>query len=206
MGRRERNKEDKQRRLEEAGINAFLNEGYAGASVERIAAEADVARGTFYLYFKDKEALFVALMARFFTPLLEAVARARDELAVCPDTASTYPVYGRLGQELAALLLAHRPLVRLYFQEARAVGAGGDHVRRTTHQVEALTEEILVDAVRRGTLRPHDVHAVALAIVGGLEHLTLASLDGDPRLDTSTVAREMILLFRHGLAPPGAPR
>lgn len=206
MGRRERNKEDKQRRLEEAGFRAFLDDGYAGASVERIAADADVARGTFYLYFRDKEALFVALMGRFFTPLLDAVARARDALAVCPDAASTYPVYGRLGQELAELLLAHRSAVRLYFQESRAVGAGGDHVRQATARLEGLTEEILADAVARGTLRPHDVHAAALAIVGGLERLTLAVMAGDARLDTASLAREMILLFRHGLAPPGAPR
>ena len=47
MGRRERNKEDKQRRLEAAGLAAFLEDGFTGASVERIAEAADVARGTF---------------------------------------------------------------------------------------------------------------------------------------------------------------
>lgn len=201
MGRRERNKEDKQRRLEEAGLRAFLADGYAGASVERIAADADVARGTFYLYFRDKEALFAALMERFFTPLLDVVRRARDALARCPDAASTYPVYGQLGAELAELLQAWPAQVRLYFQESRAVGVGGDHVRARSEQLVALAEAILADAAARGTLRAHDVHAAGLAIVGGLERLVLAWLDGDARLDPVTLPREMILLFRHGLAP-----
>lgn len=201
-GRRERNKRSKQRRLVEAGCNAFLAEGYAGASVERIAAAADVARGTYYLYFKDKESLFEHVMAGFFAPLLAAVRDARDALAACPDAASTFPVYGQLGAVLSAHLVSHPDEARLYFAEARAVGAGGDVVRRWTAQLEQLTEEILVDAIGRGTLRPHEVRGVALAIVGGIERLVYGFLQSDDRLDPQKVTAEVIQLFRYGLAPP----
>lgn len=205
-GRRERNKESKQRRLEAAGLSSFLAEGYGGASVERIAAEADVARGTFYLYFKDKEALFEHVMARFFEPLVTAVGDARDALARCPDAASTFPVYAELGTTLTALLVQHQDEMRLYFAEARAVGPSGDAVRRWTAQIERLTEEILVDAVGRGTLRPHHVRGVALAIVGGIERLVYGFLQGDGALDPTQVPAEVIQLFRYGLAPRDAPR
>ncbi len=200
-GRRERNKLSKQRRLIQAGKNAFLVDGFVGASVERIAAAADVARGTFYLYFPDKEALFAHVMDHFFGPLLVGVRSARDELAACPDTASTFPVYGRLGLVLSSHLVTHQDEARLYFAEARAVGAGGDQIRRCMAQIEQLTEEILADAVRRGTLRPHDERGVALAIVGGIERLVYGFLQGDRRLDPQRVTAEVIQLFRYGLAP-----
>ena len=99
------------------------------------------------------------------------------------------------------LLVAHQDEARLYFAEARAVGAGGDVVRRWTAQIEGLTEEILEDAVQRGTLRPHDVRGVALAIVGGIERLVYGFLQGDAGLDALRVPGEVIQLFRHGLAP-----
>lgn len=204
QGRRERNKLSKQRRLVQAGKNAFLMDGFAGASVERIAAAADVARGTFYLYFSDKEALFEHVMTGFFAPLLTGVRTARDRLAACPDVASTFPVYAELGAVLATHLVAHQDEARLYFAEARAVGAGGDQVRRCTTQIEQLTEEILADAVRRGTLRPHDERGVALAIVGGIERLVYGFLLGDRRLDPQRVTAEVIQLFRYGLAPQSA--
>jgi len=201
MGRRERNKEQKLHRLEEAGLAAFLAEGYTAASVERIAAAADVARGTFYLYFKDKEALFVALMERLWAPLIAAVEVARDDLARCPDSASTVPVYAELGGRLAGLLVERREELQLYFAEARARGPGGASVRARAVRVEELTREILEDAVKRGTLREHDRHAVSLAIFGGIERLVYAFLEGDAALDPSTIPTEMIRLFRHGLAP-----
>ena len=201
MDRRERNKAEKRRRLEEAGIAAFLAEGYTAASVERIAAAADVARGTFYLYHRDKEALFEALMERLWGPLVAAVERARDDLAACPDAASTLPVYAALGQELALLMVERRAELQLYFAEARARGPAGDLVRKRALRVEEVTREILEEAVRRGTLRPHDVNAVALAIFGGIERLVYAFLEDPTSLDPTTVPGEVIRLFRHGLAP-----
>src|SRR3954470_18651693 len=130
MQRREQNKADKQRRLLDAGLAAFLLDGYTGASIERIAAAAEVARGTFYLYFEDKEALFTALLRRLLDPLLTAMTDARDALAKCPSAEATLPVYAVLGARLAEVMLGNRDEVRIYFHESRAVGAGGDAVRR----------------------------------------------------------------------------
>lgn len=208
MGRRERNKEDKQRRLEAAGLAAFLAEGFTGASVERIAETADVARGTFYLYFRDKDALFTTLLGRLFVPLLESVARARDALSRCEDTPSTFPVYGLLGAELAALMIEQEGGLRLYFAEARAVGSGGEAVRDRMRDVHALTVSILDDAVGRGVLREHDTRTAAVAIVGGIDALVYSFLRDrgtagawSSGADPILVQSEVIALFRHGLAP-----
>lgn len=202
MGRREDNKEDKRRRLLAAGLSAMREEGFDAASVERIAAAADVARGTFYLYFPDKEALFRALVERVCDPLDAALEEARAALARCPDAASTLPVYAALGLGLAEVLLAHRDEVHLYFAASRAPGPAGEIVRARAARLEARTRDILVDAVAHGTLRPHDAHAVALAIVGGVERLVWAWLQDDAALDLANLPAEVTRLFRHGVAPP----
>lgn len=49
---------DCRRRLVEAAREAFMHDGFRGASVDRIAAEAGVAKQTLYNHFPSKEALF----------------------------------------------------------------------------------------------------------------------------------------------------
>ena len=66
MGRREENKQAKRQRLEREGLRLFLEAGYDRTSIEQIAAASEVARGTYYLYFADKHALFATLMERWF--------------------------------------------------------------------------------------------------------------------------------------------
>lgn len=201
MGRREQNKADKRERLLAAGLYAFLQEGWSAASVERIAADAGVARGTFYLYFHDKEALFVELIDAIVAPVGAVLTTARAELLACPDAERTYPVYAVLGFQLATLLAERADQVRLYFAESRSPGPAGDAVRACATSIVAHTEDILLDAVMHGVLRPHATHAVALAIVGGVERLVEGWLVGDTRIDPSTVPGEVTALFRRGLAP-----
>jgi AcrR family transcriptional regulator len=196
MGRREENKVEKRRRIDAAGLRELLRAGYADATLERVVADADVARGTFYLYYPDKHALFVELLARFYGPLTEAVVRARDALHAGEDPPTVYMV---LGAALAGVLDGDRDGARLALRESRSAGPGGDAVRVWTERLEGLTREILEDAVERGILRPHDTHAVALAIIGGVERLTWAWLDGGA-LEPLAVTGELIGLFTWGLA------
>ena len=53
-----RSRADTRRRLVEAGTDLFARDGLHGVTSARIARAAGVATGTFYLHFKDKEALF----------------------------------------------------------------------------------------------------------------------------------------------------
>jgi len=62
--------EEKKDRLMRAGLELFDKQGYHGANAKEIAAAAGVATGTFYLYFRDKKALFMAILARLEETLL----------------------------------------------------------------------------------------------------------------------------------------
>ncbi len=54
--------------------------GLAGLSVAAVAEQAGVAKGTFYLYFGDREAFIDALHRRFYDRVTEAVSRAVTDL------------------------------------------------------------------------------------------------------------------------------
>ena len=47
-------KNDKKQRLLEGGYKLFTEKGIKATSIQNIVDKANVAKGTFYLYFKDK--------------------------------------------------------------------------------------------------------------------------------------------------------
>jgi len=86
--RRERGKVEKRRRILDAGMKLFSENGYEQTTVQQIADEADIAVGTLFLYVRDKshlllqiftERLHVALGAS--GPRLESGAFRKSVLA-----------------------------------------------------------------------------------------------------------------------------
>ncbi|HKH98648.1 MAG TPA: helix-turn-helix domain-containing protein [Candidatus Sulfotelmatobacter sp.] len=57
---------DKRRKeLLQAATQVFARRGYRAASINDIIQAADVARGTFYIYFRSKQDIFAAIVANF---------------------------------------------------------------------------------------------------------------------------------------------
>jgi TetR/AcrR family transcriptional repressor of nem operon len=67
--------------LLDAGVMVAERDGLAGLSVNRVVAEAGVAKGTFYVHFADREAFVDALHARFHERVARAVAAASADTA-----------------------------------------------------------------------------------------------------------------------------
>ena len=68
--------EARRERLTDAAQAVFAREGLRGASMERIAAEAGVARATAYAYFSDKEDAFRQVAIRLADQVVESVQAA----------------------------------------------------------------------------------------------------------------------------------
>jgi AcrR family transcriptional regulator len=62
--------------LLDAGVDVAEHHGLAGLSVNRVVAEAGVAKGTFYVHFADRGAFVDALHERFHSRVEAAVAVA----------------------------------------------------------------------------------------------------------------------------------
>lgn len=78
-----RTKGDRTRhRLRIAAAEALEADGFQGLKVGEICARADVAQGTFYVYFRDKIEIAVDVLTGFIDSLYEAVgevARGKDD-------------------------------------------------------------------------------------------------------------------------------
>ena len=74
-------KQEKRRALLDAAYELFLERGTAKTSVEDITSRAKVAKGTFYLYFRDKGSVTQALLGRVSYQLLNDACIAVEQQA-----------------------------------------------------------------------------------------------------------------------------
>jgi AcrR family transcriptional regulator len=68
-----RRKEARPGELIAAAQEIFVEKGFAATRLDDVAARAGVSKGTVYLYFKNKEALFKAVIETGITPAVEMV-------------------------------------------------------------------------------------------------------------------------------------
>ncbi|MCX7898087.1 MAG: TetR/AcrR family transcriptional regulator [Rhodocyclaceae bacterium] len=86
--------------LLKAALGVFASKGYAATRLDDIALKAGVSKGTIYLYFANKEALFMAAIEAGITPLVEAVeALSLDEERPSPERLRAFMLswWSRIG-------------------------------------------------------------------------------------------------------------
>src|SRR5215813_1089556 len=109
-GRREQNKAENRTALLKAARAAFAEMGYGAASVRDIVRRTDLASGTFYNYFKDKDEIFEAVVGELTGELLKRHQQGRARATTAEEFfRSHYSVYFNFVVEDAELLsLARR--------------------------------------------------------------------------------------------------
>ena len=72
-------KEDKRRAILDAAMGVFSRKGYHAASIQEIAEEAGVAKGSVYLYFKSKDELALFALQHACEQIAQRVKEAALE-------------------------------------------------------------------------------------------------------------------------------
>jgi TetR/AcrR family transcriptional repressor of mexJK operon len=121
----------------------FLRKGYAGTTMEEIAALAGLTKRTLYNNYADKDALFTQIVVEIIAYAEEFARGLREELTVGITAANLRTTLDNLGRRLALAIV--RPEVialrRLLIGEAREFPAlATEYFDRAPGQVlEALT-------------------------------------------------------------------
>lgn len=186
----------------------FGEVGFEAASIEQIALRAEVARGTFYLYFPDKLSVFQDLMERVFGPIEEAFADTTTALADCSDGPAVFGAYQAMATQIAIIGLGHHEEILVAFREARQPGAAGEWLRARERvlieQAVAFTE----DVAGRGLLSVSNPRVACLVVYGAVERLFYEVLTGHDLGDPASLSADVLGLFAtamgFGADPPTA--
>jgi len=180
------------RRLLNAAEQEFGTKGYHGASVSSITQRADIAQGTFYLYFHSKEEMFVTLVRDIGHQLrahsTQAIAQARNRLEA-----------ERLGLEAFLQFTAkHRGLYRIV-QESQFVDP--QIFREYYEKLAEGYAAALGAAARKGELAEGDADTRAWAIMGIGHFLGLKWCLWQKKQPPQEVLDEVMGFIAHGMGP-----
>lgn len=85
LGRRERKREQTKQGLLKAAIDLFTERGYNPTTIDDIVAAADVAKVTFYYYFKSKEDIVLEIKKQTSEEVLSRAQRMLGEQALARE-------------------------------------------------------------------------------------------------------------------------
>lgn len=180
-------KDAKRTAMMQAAVRVFAEKGYHSATVRDVVEEAQVAIGTFYFYFPDKETLFVHLYdetADFLLNSLQQSINSRSTIQKKVTAAlQTYINIALYEPAVVQLLLVG------------GVGAVASLTEKRANFRERLTnmwQNPLDEAMDRGHILPQNTRLTAEGLVGGFDEMVLNLLaQRNPELSSKNIVADM---------------
>lgn len=188
----QRRAEDRPREICDAALEVFAEKGFAAAKLDEIARRAGVSKGTLYLYFRDKEDLFRAVVRSAIAPNIEAVTAVIGQAQVpFPDLVRMF--FAAFAEREARLPIG--AVAKMVIGESRNFPelARVWHDEVASKAIGALAKFVEA-AQKRGEVRPGDPRLYAFSlmgpmVLGALWRATLVPAGGEP-LDFEALAKQ----------------
>ncbi|MGH0036236.1 MAG: TetR/AcrR family transcriptional regulator [Myxococcota bacterium] len=164
-----------QERILEAAGRLFLDLGYDGATITRIAGAANVSRATVFWHFGDKATLFRESFARLLGPFQVAISRDLSHLQPAKQVRERVALYH-------AFITQNLEVIRGFIRWAIDVPEFRETIVGTLMGLHRRYEEALTETL--GEILPpgHDPGALARAVMAMLDgNLILLVFDPDER-------------------------
>lgn len=199
--RRQRRKAARPSELLAAALECFVARGYAATRLEDVAEQAGVAKGTLYLYYKNKESLFKAVIQEGILPVV-----AENEAIAAQHSGSSFELLEKLlanwWQGIGCTAYAGIP--KLMVAEARNFpDVAAFYYEQVIARCRAIVGQALEQGMARGEFRTLDVDTTIDVVIAPILMLliwrfSLACCQKDRANESQYLAIHMDLL-RQGL-------
>ena len=197
----QRRSEDRPREICAAALELFAERGFAGTRVDDIAARAGVSKGTLYLYFKDKEEIFGAVVRNTVAP---NIAMIRETVA-----ASDMP-FRLIVQSLLERFvdMAERLPIGAVAKIVIGESRNFPELAKVYHDLVvseaiAIVSGLIGKAQAKGEVRPGDARLYAMTLIGPMLMALLWRETFEPigadKVDLTALARQHVAAALEGL-------
>jgi AcrR family transcriptional regulator len=155
------------RSIQEATMRVISRKGMAAATMQEIAEEAGVAKGTIYLYFRDRDELVEKTFESAMNELMVEIDHALEKDVPCEEKLRA------ITTAQLTYFARNREFFRLYLSMRLPEGSPQQQRRQKKicqpqylNRVKKLAD-ILEEAMSRGEIRRGDPHRTALFMIEG---------------------------------------
>ena len=189
-------KKERRRQILDAAKHVFAEAGYHGASIHAIIERADIARGTFYLYFESKSAVFSSILDQAMADLRRHMHRIEVDNPKIP------PQLELRAQVIDALeyVVQDRPLAMLLLSAGHTPDA---EAAERLDQFFAEIRDLLRRAFESGQeikllrkVQPELLAAAMLGMIRGVVELIITQPDA-PKIEQ--VVDELLTVALRGV-------
>jgi AcrR family transcriptional regulator len=193
-------KPERRQQILNVARDVFARRGYHAAKIEDIVAAAGVARGTFYLYFEDKRAIFEEIVDRTIARLGMSIVR------VDPHD-GTHTVADQVRdniRRIMRILLEDRATTKILLSDALGVDPAFDRKLLSFYdEMSTLLEQSLRDGQALGVVRAGDVRLMSWLTMGAIKEVMFQMVQRGAEYDEDRLVDGTFAFFRAGYLEGG---
>jgi len=175
-----------------SAIRVFREKGYAATSIQDIVADSGVGRATFYLFFKNKDEIFIDCFDRLFSELFkgvwEEIKREQDPLVRLHKRAkiflSSYQKWADAMNLLRGASLSKNPVFQV-------------KLNQVMKQIGSTVARDVEKAMESGQIRPINSTLAGYMTMGMMEYCGYLYAQG--RYDEEVLLKAVFELLMKGL-------
>ncbi len=171
--RKEREKEQRRKLILQAGEKIFISRGLRATTMEMIANECEISRGTLYLYFQNKADLFAAIIVNGLSILIDMIKTC------CPEREAPEAKLLRIGKIYLEFYRRHRDVFMLMvgmedheMSESMRRSENAKELIRKNQEIWDIVTRVICEGAEAKTFRsdidPYQMAIMAWATSNGI--------------------------------------
>lgn len=176
ISRRDREKLKRRKDILKAAKWVFSRKGFTGASLDEIAARCELAKGTLYYYFGNKEKLFSSVMEETIneiTGCLESASSAGD----------TKTRINRFIEDILSIFQRDYDLILILFRERKRLKlsencSDDSSIHRGFRELYDKMQQIITDGIKRREIKNLDPLILTSTLMGMIHGIAHAKIFG----------------------------
>jgi len=197
-------RDERRQSLLDAARTLFAEKGYHDTTVDDITRTANVAKGTFYLYFSEKREIYYEVI-RVFLEMVKAAGLVVNTSSILP--AEFMEVTRQNACRLIRVLTENRQLTRMAYGEAAGLDPRLTELwRKFYRDIAEVQSRNLEMAIQLGVVRPCHTFLQAYVHIGIVERVMLELLEHPEDFPpTEVLVDDMLHAVYEGLRGPNGP-
>ena len=193
MRKREGNKE---KAILDAAVKIFAQHGYHRTKVSSIAKEAEIATGSVYLYFKNKETILLTIFEQLWIELTDNLRRTVKQTDIDPSKKLDLVI-----DHFFDIFIKNPSLASVFVNEQQhLIKDKRGNIAKHYNDFLDLAEEIIREGVQKKIFNPEvDIKLFRQFITGGLRSVLRLWSQQSHSLSLQRVRQNVKFFIKHGL-------